>query len=73
MRSAVREKVGAIAAPKDIRFVSSLPRDRHGRHMRAVFKAVYDGVELTGTPTLDVDASPAEIRAAVEAIKKAVG
>jgi len=73
LRNNIRERVGAIAAPKDIRFVPSLPRDRQGKHMRVVFKAVYDGVEIIDPAALGVDASAEEIDAAVEMIKKTLG
>ena len=73
LRNAVRNRVGAIAAPKDIRFVPSLPKDRQGRHLRAVFKAVYDGVEITDFEALELDAAAGEIQSAVEIMKRVVG
>jgi acyl-coenzyme A synthetase/AMP-(fatty) acid ligase len=72
MRALVRDKVGAVAAPREIRFVTSLPKDRNGRHLRAVIKAVYDGAEITDEMTAAIDASPEEISAAVEELKRAL-
>jgi acyl-coenzyme A synthetase/AMP-(fatty) acid ligase len=73
MRNLVRDKVGAIAAPRDIRFIDSLPKDRNGRHLRAVIKAIYDGVEITPEIKSETEASLEEINRAVEIIKQAKG
>ncbi|MDP2919275.1 MAG: AMP-binding protein [Dehalococcoidia bacterium] len=70
LRNAVREKVGAIAAPKDIHFVPSLPKNRKGKHMRAVYKAVHEGVEINDPAALEEDASVEEIRVAADIIKQ---
>jgi propionyl-CoA synthetase len=70
LRNSVREKVGAIAAPKDIHFVPSLPKNRQGKHMRGVYKAVHEGMEIKDPAALEEDASVEEIQAAVEVMKE---
>ncbi|HEX9896042.1 MAG TPA: AMP-binding protein [Dehalococcoidales bacterium] len=72
LRNAVRERVGAIAAPKDIYFVPSLPRNRQGKHMRAVFKAILDKQEIKNPTVLENDASKEEIERAIALIKQAL-
>jgi propionyl-CoA synthetase len=73
MRNLVKLKVGGMAAPKDIRFVTALPKDRNGKHMRPVIKAVYDGREIADTAAWEMDASPEEIRQATGFMKKELG
>jgi len=72
LRNSVRERVGAIAAPKDIHFVPSLAKDRQGRHMRAVFKAVFDSTRMDDSVCEGVDATPDEIKAAADILRKAL-
>ena len=70
MRNLVRLKVGAMAAPKDIRFVTALPKDRNGKYMRPVIKAVYEGREISDTASWEIDASADEMRQAAEFLKE---
>lgn len=70
LRNIVRDKVGAIAAPRDIRFAPSLPKNRQGKHMRNVFKAIYDQQEIIDVNSLEEDADPAEIQMAIDLMKK---
>jgi acetyl-CoA synthetase len=72
LRNAVREHVGAIAAPKDIYFVPSLPKNRQGKHMRMVFKATLEDQVITDLTTLENDASKEEIEQAIVLIKQAL-
>jgi acyl-coenzyme A synthetase/AMP-(fatty) acid ligase len=72
LRNAVRERVGAIAAPKDIHFMPSLPKNRQGKHMRAVFKAILDKQEIVDFKQLDEDATLEEIKTAFEMMKTAL-
>jgi propionyl-CoA synthetase len=65
LRNAVREGVGAIAAPKDLYFVPSLPKDRKGKPMRAIFQAVLEKQEIKDPTTLEANASPEEIEQAI--------
>jgi propionyl-CoA synthetase len=72
LRNEVKERVGVISAPKDIRFVPSLPRNRKGRHMREVFKAACEGHEITDLRALEEDASLEEIESAFNLMKQAL-
>jgi propionyl-CoA synthetase len=72
LRNAVREHVGAIAAPKDIYFVSSLPKNRSGKHMRMVFKAILEKQEISDPRALENDASKEEIEQAMILMKQAL-
>jgi acyl-coenzyme A synthetase/AMP-(fatty) acid ligase len=69
LRNLVRDLVGAIAAPKDIRFVTALPKNKQGKHLRQVIKAVVDGKEINDFTSLREDATEAEMKAAFEMIK----
>ncbi len=69
MRNLVRDLVGAIAAPKEIKFVSTLPKNKQGKHLRRVFKAVLDNQEITDFTRLNEDATDAEVKAAIELMK----
>jgi propionyl-CoA synthetase len=73
IRNLVKTRVGAMAAPKDIRFVTALPKDRNGKHMRPVIKAVYDEREIADTAFWEMDASPEQVQQAVEQMKKELG
>jgi len=73
LRNLVRDQVGAIAAPKDIRFVPSIPKNAQGKHLRNVIKAVLDKQAITDYSTLKEDASPDEIKAAFELMKTVLG
>ena len=72
LKNISRDKVGAIAAPKDVRFVPSLPKNRNGKHLRAVFRAVYEKQEITDFNNLEEDASPEEIKSAIDLLKQAL-
>jgi propionyl-CoA synthetase len=69
LRNTVRERVGAIAAPKDIHFIPSLPKNQHGKHMRAVFKAILEKQEIKDPTALENDASKKEIEQAIALLK----
>jgi propionyl-CoA synthetase len=73
LRNLARDKVGAIAAPKDIRFVPSLPKNQQGKYLRAVFKAVYEKRGVTDFENFEEDAGSEEIKAAFELMEKALG
>lgn len=70
LRNLARDKVGAIAAPKDIRFVLSLPKNHSGKYLRNVFKSVYEKQDITDFKNFEEDTSPEEIHAAFEFMKQ---
>jgi propionyl-CoA synthetase len=63
---AVREKIGAIATPKRLEFVDSLPKTRSGKVMRRVLKAICEGKDIGDVSTIEDRSSVEEIRDAVE-------
>jgi len=50
-----RARLGAVVAPKEIEFVSSVPRTRSGKIMRRLLKARELGLPEGDTSTLEVD------------------
>ncbi len=73
LKNLVRDLIGAIAAPKDIRFVVSLPKNNEGQHLRQVIKAVLDKQEVTDFEHLEEGMSAVEVKAAYEMMKVVLG
>ncbi len=65
----VREKIGAVAAPREVHFVKMLPKTRSGKVMRRVIKAVAEGMEIGDISTIEDGASVDEIAKAIESFK----
>jgi propionyl-CoA synthetase len=65
----VREKIGAVAAPREVHFVKMLPKTRSGKVMRRVIKAVAEGVDIGDISTIEDGASVEEIAKAIEGFK----
>jgi propionyl-CoA synthetase len=65
----VREKIGAVAAPREVHFVGMLPKTRSGKVMRRVIKAVAEGVDIGDISTIEDGASVDEISRAIESFK----
>jgi propionate--CoA ligase len=68
LRQLVRDRIGAIATPNAIRFVSMLPKTRSGKVMRRVIRAVYQGDTLGDLSTIEDDATVDMVREAVDAL-----
>ncbi|MCS7213166.1 MAG: acetate--CoA ligase [Candidatus Calescibacterium sp.] len=66
----VRNSVGAVAVPKDIFFVSKLPKTRSGKIMRRLMKAVFVGKELGDVSTLEDEATIDEVSKAFYEFKE---
>ena len=64
----VREKIGAIAAPRDVQFVKMLPKTRSGKVMRRVLKGLVEGLKMGDLTTLEDGASIEEVQRAVDMI-----
>ncbi len=62
----IRDKIGAIATPKEIRFISALPKTRSGKIMRRVIKAVAEGQKLGDLSTIEDGATVEEVKKALE-------
>jgi len=65
----VREKIGAVAAPKEVHFVKMFPKTRSGKVMRRVIKAVAEGMDIGDISTIEDGASVDEIANAIETFK----
>ncbi|NJK80004.1 MAG: acetate--CoA ligase [Chloroflexaceae bacterium] len=70
MRQLVRDRIGAIATPHGVHFVSTLPKTRSGKIMRRVIRAVYQGDNLGDISTIEDDATVDMIREAVDAMQR---
>jgi len=62
----IRTAVGAIATPKQIYFVSKLPKTRSGKIMRRLLKSIANGETIGDTSTLDDVSAVTEIQKIVQ-------
>jgi acetyl-CoA synthetase len=53
LRVHVSNKVSPIAAPMEVRIVSTIPKNRSGKIMRRILKAIYTGKELGDISTME--------------------
>ena len=58
----IRIDIGPIATPKQIYFVSKLPKTRSGKIMRRLLKSIASGEKIGDTSTLDDPSAVAEIQ-----------
>ena len=70
IRQLVRDRIGPIATPKAIHFVSMLPKTRSGKIMRRVIRAVYQGDNIGDLSTIEDDATIDMVREAVDALRQ---
>ncbi|MCS5528788.1 MAG: acetate--CoA ligase [Nitrosopumilus sp.] len=66
----IRSDIGAIATPKQIYFVSKLPKTRSGKIMRRLLKSIGNGEKIGDVSTLDDVSAVTEIQKIVEANSK---
>ena len=66
----IRKDIGAIATPKQIYFVSKLPKTRSGKIMRRLLKAIANNEEVGDVSTLEDGAAVAEVQTAFDEIQK---
>ena len=66
--SKIRADIGAVATPKEIHFVSRLPKTRSGKIMRRLFKAIANNEKIGDVSTMEEDGA-----AAISEIQKALG
>ena len=69
----VRERIGAVAVPREVHFVKMLPKTRSGKVMRRVIKAVAEGMDIGDISTIEDGASVDEIVRALESFKAQLG
>ena len=68
--SKIRADVGAIATPKQIFFVSKLPKTRSGKIMRRLLKSIGNGEKIGDVSTLDDASAVTEIQKIVESCSR---
>lgn len=68
----IRGDVGTIAAPRQIYFVSKLPKTRSGKIMRRLLKAIASNDRIGDVSTLEDGAAVSEVQAALEELRRSV-
>ncbi len=68
----IRTDVGAIATPKQIYFVSKLPKTRSGKIMRRLLKAIGNNETIGDISTLEDGAAVTEVQTAFDEIQKSI-
>ena len=68
----IRNDIGAIASPKQIYFVSKLPKTRSGKIMRRLLKAIANDEKIGDVSTLEDGAAVTEVQTAFDEIKKSI-
>lgn len=68
----IRNDIGAIATPKQIYFVSKLPKTRSGKIMRRLLKAIANDEKIGDVSTLEDGAAVTEVQTAFDEIKKSI-
>ncbi|KAF6244769.1 acetate--CoA ligase [Nitrosopumilus sp. b2] len=68
----IRNDVGAIATPKQIYFVSKLPKTRSGKIMRRLLKAIGNNEKIGDVSTLEDGAAVTEVQTAFDEIQKSI-
>ncbi|MGH1521090.1 MAG: acetate--CoA ligase [Nitrosopumilus sp.] len=68
----IRNDVGSIATPKQIYFVTKLPKTRSGKIMRRLLKAIANNEKIGDTSTLEDGAAVSEVQNAYDTIQKSL-
>ena len=68
----IRTDIGAIATPKQIYFVSKLPKTRSGKIMRRLLKAIGNNEKIGDVSTLEDGAAVTEVQTAFDEIQKSI-
>ncbi|MGY5150594.1 MAG: AMP-binding protein, partial [Candidatus Nitrosopumilus sp. bin_68KS] len=68
----IRHDIGAIATPKQIYFVSKLPKTRSGKIMRRLLKAIANNEKIGDVSTLEDGAAVTEVQNAFDDIQKSI-
>lgn len=66
----IRSDVGAIASPKQIYFVSKLPKTRSGKIMRRLLKSIANGEKIGDVSTLEDGTAVTEVQSVFDDLKK---
>ncbi len=68
----IRTDIGAIATPKQIYFVSKLPKTRSGKIMRRLLKAIGNNEQIGDVSTLEDDAAVTEVQQVFDELQKSI-
>jgi len=68
----IRNDIGAIATPKQIYFVSKLPKTRSGKIMRRLLKAIAKNEKIGDVSTLEDADAITEVQSAFDKIQKSI-
>ncbi|MBI5859183.1 MAG: acetate--CoA ligase [Nitrosarchaeum sp.] len=68
----IRNDIGAISAPKQICFVTKLPKTRSGKIMRRLLKAIANNETIGDVSTLEDGAAVTEIQFILEELQKSI-
>lgn len=68
----IRNDIGPIATPKEIYFVSKLPKTRSGKIMRRLLKAIASGKQIGDVSTLEDGAAVTEVQSAFDELQKSL-
>ncbi len=68
----IRNDIGAIATPKQIYFVTALPKTRSGKIMRRLLKAIANNEIIGDVSTLEDGAAVTEVQSAFDELQKSI-
>jgi acetyl-CoA synthetase len=68
----IRTDIGAIATPKQIYFVSKLPKTRSGKIMRRLLKAIGNNEKIGDVSTLEDGAAVTEVQQVFDKLQKSI-
>ena len=68
----IRSEIGAIATPKQIYFVSKLPKTRSGKIMRRLLKAIGNNEKIGDVSTLEDGTAVTEVQQVFDELKKSI-
>ena len=68
----IRNDIGAIATPKQIYFVSKLPKTRSGKIMRRLLKAIANNEKIGDVSTLEDVTAVTEVQSVFDEIQKSI-
>ena len=72
LSSKIRTAIGAIATPKQIYFVSKLPKTRSGKIMRRLLKAIGNNEKIGDVSTLEDGAAVTEVKQVFDELQKSI-
>jgi len=68
----IRNDIGAIATPKQIYFVSKLPKTRSGKIMRRLLKAIANNEKIGDVSTLEDSTAVTEVQSVFDELQKSI-